>query len=135
MGQLENIPKKEFFRVPDGYFDKLPAKIQARIETSKPDHGFQPALRLALLWAIPPVLVAAALFFYFGPRPDTESMLASVETADLIQYLQGADMTTEEVLTIVDLSAEELESFENEVYDLDVSDADYDLLELELKTF
>jgi len=135
MGQLENIPKKEFFRVPDGYFDKLPSKIQARIETSKPDHAFQPALRLALLCAIPLVLVAASLFFYFGHRPDTESMLASVETADLIQYLQGSDMTTEEVLAIVDLSAEEVESFENEVYDLDVSDADYDLLELELKTF
>ena len=36
MKKLEDIPKKEIFDVPDGYFEKLPGKIQARISGSVP---------------------------------------------------------------------------------------------------
>lgn len=134
MGKLEDIPKKQFFKVPDGYFDKLPTQIQSRISNPGTVSGMQPVFRYALQYALPLVVVAAILFYNYSPRPDAESMLVSVETTDLIQYLQESDMTTEDLLDQIDFSGDELEAIENEVYDMDIMDIEDESLNPELIT-
>ena len=121
MGRLENIPKKQIFNVPADYFDKtLPAAIQSRIATRSSDASRQPAFRAALRYALPLVVGAAIVFYYLQPRTDAESILASVETDDLVMYLQESGMTTDDLLETVDLSNEDLEAIENEIYVLEM---------------
>ncbi|MEX2235331.1 MAG: hypothetical protein WD824_24420 [Cyclobacteriaceae bacterium] len=134
MGKLEDIPKKQFFNVPDGYFDRLPAQIQSRIATGKGDTRGNLVFRYALQYALPVLLVAAVLFYYSSIGPDPESILASVETADLINYLQEAGLTTEDVLENIEFNAQELEAIENEVYELNFQNMDDETLDLELNT-
>jgi hypothetical protein len=134
MGKLEDIPKKQFFKVPDGYFEKLPAQIQSRIATVKEDTRNNPVFRYGLQYALPILLVAAVLFYYSSAAPDPESILASVETADLINYLQEAGVTTEDVLDNIDFSAQELDAIENAVYELNFQNMDDQTLDLELNT-
>lgn len=130
MGRLENIPKEQIFNVPADYFDKtLPAAIQSRIATHSSEPARKPAFQVALRYALPLVLVVAVLFYYLQPRTDAESILASVETDDLIMYLQESGMTTEDLLEHVALSDEDLEAIENEIYMLEMpgNDADVEL--------
>lgn len=130
MGRLENIPKKQIFYVPADYFDKtLPAAIQSRVATQSAEAARKPAFRVAFRYALPLVLVAAVLFYYLQPRTDAESILASVETDDLIIYLQESGMTTEDLLETVNLSNEDLEAIENEIYMLEMpgDEADVEL--------
>lgn len=120
MVRLDDIPKKEFFKAPDGYFDGLPSRIQSRI-VEKPRTGPVVA-KFAFRYALPVVLVAAGWLFYRTGHPDAEAILASVETEELIGYLQDTGMTTEEMLEDIELTPEEVDALENEVYDLTFED-------------
>jgi hypothetical protein len=122
MAKLEDIPKKDFFTVPDDYFDKLPAKIQSRIAKTKVRNERTFVFRYALRYALPVLVLAGVIFYYSSSKPDVETILASVDTEELIDYLQESGMTTEEMLENVEFSAEELEAIENEVYDVSLSD-------------
>ena len=124
MSRLEDIPKKDFFRIPDGYFDKLPAKIQMRIETPRPQHTGQRAWRYALACALPLVVGVIIMFFSTRAQTDAEAILASVETSELILYLQESEITTEEMMESFEFSMDELEALENEAYDLSVPASD-----------
>lgn len=134
MTKLENIPKKTVFTVPDGYFEKLPARIQSRIPTEAVNTGFSTFFRYHLRYALLLVLVAAAVFYYYTPsRPDPEAILAKVETSDLILYIEETSVpASEELLEGMDVSTADLEAIENEVYDLGLEGAGKELLELEL---
>ena len=134
MKKLEDIPKKDIFTVPEGYFDKLPGVIQARVAT--------PARRLewlpALSWkvALPAMaVVAAGIFWLTGPAEpgDAESILASVETHDLVAYLsESEDVSLDDVLESVEFDDHDLEEIETEVYVLDLDDGDMENLMNEL---
>lgn len=128
MGKLEYIPKKQVFNVPENYFDKLPAQIQSRISTGKTDQEIKPVYRYALRYALPLLLVfVIGIFFYKNsPGPDAESILTSVQTSDLVNYLNESELSTEDLLENVDFSRAELEAIENEVYDLDLKDFNLD---------
>lgn len=117
MAGLDNIPKKEFFTTPEGYFDQLPAKIQSRISGAEKSKGGDLVLRYSVRFALPLMVVMAVVIFYNSGDSDVETILASIETEELIQYLQESDMTTEDVLDNVEFSSEDLEAIENEVYD------------------
>ena len=122
MAGLEDIPKKQFFTTPEDYFDKLPGKIQSRISTAKKGAERKLVLMYALRYALPLVVIAGLIFFYNSSPSDAETILASVDTEELINYLQESGMTTEEVLDNVKFSPEELEAIENEVYDFSFDD-------------
>lgn len=123
MSRLEDIPKKPFFRVPEGFFDKLPSDIQARLETA-PRQVRQPLVRYALVYVLPLLIAAAVIFYNIRQAKPVESILASVETTDLIQYLEDSEITTDEMLLEVDLNADELETIESAVYGLYVDETD-----------
>ena len=110
----------------------LPMNKQARIEASKPHRRIQqPVLRYALTYALPLLVAAIVVFFSTRSQPNAEAMLASVETAALVQYLAESELTTD-MLESVDLGAEELEALENEVYDLSLEAIDMETLNSEL---
>lgn len=98
--KLEDIPKKNIFEVPEGYFDKLPGVIQSRVAAPKSNlesHYFT----LVVRYALPVVfLSAAAVFVYrnYVAREDADNLLAAVSTEALTEYLDESEITTDEFL-------------------------------------
>jgi len=136
--KLEDIPKKEIFKVPDGYFDSLPSKIQARIDAQATGRQVSFFFQYKLQYALPLlVFLALGIFWYaqYNQPKDAETLLASVETEDLIAYLNESEISTEDVLTHIEFNSEDLEEIENEVYELQLDDelleGDIDELDLE----
>lgn len=138
--KLEEIPKNEVFRVPEGYFDSLPARISARIEARKASPapepqgiGWIPALRLAL----PVLLVAAAVYALYLTGPATqnpEKILASVSTEALYDFLDESDLSTEELVNTLDVESFDLEGLEEDAYpDIELDENDLDQIELEFE--
>lgn len=125
MKKLEDIPKKEIFEVPGGYFEKLPGIIQSRV--TSPEKSWVPSFRPALRLAVPVLLMAIAVGFWIQ-RSDSnvsvENILASIQTEDLITYLNEGDLSTEELLDHVELDAEDVSRIEESVYGFQLNDSD-----------
>ncbi len=130
MKKLEDIPKKEIYRVPESYFDSLPGKIQARIghRQEQPSAFY----RYRLQWVLPAIAMLVVAVIWFSPTApaDVEAMLASVESDQLIAFLGDADVTTDDLVEDIAFSAEEIESIEAESYGLGLEDADLEDVEL-----
>lgn len=127
MKKLEDIPKKNIFEVPDGYFDRLPGVIQSRIAENKPLRERISYFALSLRYVLPVILVIAASIFvyqnYYNTQPtDTESLLASVSSQDLVEYLDDDDVSIEEILEDVDVN--EINPDELNTMELDFSEKD-----------
>ena len=108
--RLEDIKKRRVFtKPPDGYFDKLPGIIQAKT-ANKPGKSTRIVWITALKW-VPAAALLAVIAFYSGlfqPQmvtPGFEEVLAEVSNEDIIWYLQEIDITNDEILEEVDLSA------------------------------
>ncbi|MDL5047107.1 hypothetical protein QQ054_13870 [Oscillatoria amoena NRMC-F 0135] len=134
MKKLDDIPKNGFFEPPDGYFDRLPGIIQARVAEVNPRQAERPYIRYALRYALPVVLFAAISIFLIRPKttPGAEDMLASVSTTDLVSYLEETDVTVEQLLNAIEVNDDLVDAIEEEVYSLlpldDLeSDVDFDL--------
>lgn len=128
MKKLEDIPKKEVFNVPEGYFEKLPGMIQARVETRK-ESEVRPVFSYALRYALPAVVLFVLGIFWFNRQPHVataESILASIQTEDLVAYLNDADLTTEELLEDVTLNVEDANQIEGVVYGMELSEEDFE---------
>ena len=130
MKKLEDIPKKTIFEVPDGYFDKLPGVIQSRIAEKSPIRERASYFSLSLRYALPTiVLIAASIFVYqtyYNQPADVESILASVDSQDLVDYLDEDEVSIEDILE--DVNAGEINPDELNTMELDFSEVD--LLEL-----
>ena len=101
MKRLEDIPKKQSFKVPDGYFEDLPMRIQARIQAAekKPLRIFE----YSLVWkfALPIFLIgilSVAFWYNISEPEDSFSQLDTVPTEQLLAYLESDDITTEEII-------------------------------------
>ncbi len=119
MKKLEDIPKKQVFDVPEGYFEKLPGIIQARVASQQRQEKVRPVFAYTLRYALPAVLAFALVIFWFNRQADVmsaESILASVQTEDLVAYLSEADLTTDELLEDVVLNPDDVDQIEGEVY-------------------
>ena len=124
--KLEDIPKKDIFNVPEGYFDKLPNTIQARIASQKSALNWSSPWMVTLKYAVPVVVLIVAGILWFGkPAQDAESILASIQTEDLVAYLDDSELTTDDVLESVDFNADDVDQIENEVYELNINTVDY----------
>jgi len=101
--KLEDIPKKNIFEVPEGYFEKLPGVIQSRVADERPQVEipfYVPVLRYAVAAVM---LVSVSVFFYqtYFSDSNAELMLASVSTEALTEYLDESETSTEELLETV----------------------------------
>ena len=130
--KLEDLPKKEIFDVPEGYFEKLPGTIQTRIAERQQQTTTRPVLRYAFQYALPLVVIITIGLIWFeksSSNPSaTESLLADIQTEDLITYLDDTDMTTDELLEHASLDAADVEEIEQAVYGLDLDDETLDVL-------
>jgi hypothetical protein len=126
MKKLEDIPKKNVFEVPDRYFEKLPSIIQSRV--SSHSRRYNPTFRFALRFALPVILIAVVAAALWISRPDSEieaqSILATIETEDLVTYLKESDFTTEELLDAVELGIEDANQIEDAVYEFQLDDSE-----------
>ena len=127
MKKLEDIPKKDIFEVPEGYFDRLPGVIQSRIAEMNPVRQRSFYLALSLRYALPAIILIAASFFvyqnyYTSQSTDAESMLASVGSQDLVDYLDDGDVSIEEILE--DVNPSEINTDELKTMELDFSEVD-----------
>lgn len=114
MKKLEDIPKTNIYQVPEGYFDRLPGVIQARVATPEPVRWFMPILKLAGPVAI--ILVAATVWFNVQTEKSIEDQLSSIQTEQLELYLENGDLPTELITESVEWSETDLMELEQEVY-------------------
>lgn len=113
--KLEDIKKDNIHQVPEGYFEELPQKIQARIAQPKPSTSM--FLLHSLKYAIPALLLAAVSIYYLtNQKPadiSPEDMLAEVSTSELINFLEDSEITTEEIIENIDITSTDIR-FEQE---------------------
>lgn len=116
MKKLTDIPKKNIFEVPTGYFDRLPMQIQARVDKGSSAHG-QPEWNLAFRYALALVIVGLALAYFLVPksRRETEDLLATVSSEHLIAYLHDTDISEFELLEIADFDNADADSLNSKV--------------------
>ena len=129
MKKLEDIPKKQVFEVPDGYFDKLSSTIQSRVAEKETRRASILSFPAVVRYALPAViLVAVGVLWFTSPatQNDAESMLASINTEDLVAYLNDSEISTEELVNAAEFDAEDLDAIESEVYQLHFDDFELD---------
>lgn len=131
MKKLEDIPKKDFFSAPDGYFDSLPQRVAVRLE--KKPKPYATAVRYSLQYALPLVVLAVGLFWFLqSANQNAEKLLADVETTELVSYLAEADVSYEDFMDEVKPDREEATALEQEVFGLQWNDNEVDALLNEL---
>ena len=118
MKKLEEIPKKNVFAVPDGYFDQLALKIQASTETISPVKKTVPSWGLMLRYAVPIFLLAIGSIVVLRPKAmqDTEELLASIPTEHLIAYLSESEIGEAELLEAINFDDKDLDSLNVHVH-------------------
>lgn len=111
MKRLDEIPKKSLFEAPEGYFEKLPGRIQARISMPEPEVAWG---KLTLRYAVPLVMLAAAAIFVVTNRPtlSPEEVIASMDSEQLVAYLEDVELNTDDLLDAITLEPAEVESIE-----------------------
>jgi len=118
MKKLDEIPKKNIFEVPDGYFDQLALKIQGRTEVLSPAKSVS-QWSYVLRYALPVILVAVALVFLFRPKTveDTEQLLASIPSEHLVAYLNESDVNEQDLLEAINFDEADVDSLNVQVQD------------------
>src|SRR6185295_11355453 len=98
MKNLEDIPKKNVFEAPEGYFDRLPGIIQARV-TQEP-YSMRYRVMYSLKYALSALTIVLIAFFYWSKPPgqSAEDLLASVDSVSLVSYLEDSDISSDDLL-------------------------------------
>ena len=134
--KLEDIEKKDQpFTVPEGYFEDLPMKIQAKVEARKKKWSwiYQPRVQLAFSMAMI-VLIIGSIFYVNSPK-SVDDMLANVSQEDLLAYVDMMQLEDGDILAAFEGSiesidfSESLENIELEDASLDAILNEYDLSE------
>jgi hypothetical protein len=119
MKKLEDISKKGIFKVPDGYFEKLPGLIQSRVNEESASRERNIFAHYKIAFAISSILIAFVGVFWYvtntSQPTDAEGLLSSVPTEVLIGYLNESEISTEDILSDIDFSESDLDELENEV--------------------
>ncbi|MFN8808304.1 MAG: hypothetical protein ACK5WO_02040, partial [Cyclobacteriaceae bacterium] len=96
MKKLEDIPKKNVFDVPDGYFEKLPGVIQSRVAKPERQANWNPWLITRV--AVPVLLlVGAGIFWFSQPQritgyADIEYELGQIDQEQLSLFLDDNEL-------------------------------------------
>lgn len=116
MKRLDEIPKKSLFEAPEGYFEKLPGRIQARIAKPEPEVAWG---KLVLRYALPVVIIAAAAIFIVNREPvrSPEEVIASLESEQLVAYLEETDLNIDDLLESIPLDGAEVDMLEVDALD------------------
>jgi hypothetical protein len=100
---LEDLERKDIFTPPEGYFDKLPNRIQARIglqeqKDDRPVYKLVPK-KLYYIAASVAVFLIATILMLRTPQETTsvQNILVEMSTEDMIEYLEMSDVSVTEI--------------------------------------
>ncbi len=115
--KLDDILKKPDFKVPDGYFDDLPMKIQQRIELERPAkrEAMLPTWSLAMATAM--IVVIGFVSLLNMEKNNVEELLADVSEVDLVAYIEGFDLDTYDIAATFPETTNALEFEDMEMMD------------------
>jgi hypothetical protein len=133
--ELSNIPKKDIFKAPDGYFDSLQARLDQRIK-GKAEAKVIGLSVSKLKYIALAAAAAVAILIVFLPAKQTDSsspsaadLISQISDEDCLAFLQSSDLEIDDLLN---LSEPELwgDAIEGAIPDAasDLDDADADLL-------
>ena len=97
--KLSDLPKRDPFEAPEGYFETLQSRIDARIDAGKPAKviqvnwryiGYAVAASVTLLIAVP-----VGGQFKSSQEPTVEQLLAEVSFEDCLAYLEETELELE----------------------------------------
>ncbi|MCF0043162.1 ash family protein [Dyadobacter fanqingshengii] len=94
--RLDDLKKEVPFTVPEGYFDKLPQMIQARIPSEpvrKPVIGWSWQRSLALVSAMALILVLVWVTVPERQGSLGQEPLSGISNASIVSYLEDQDMS------------------------------------------
>ena len=115
MKKLEDISRENIFKVPDGYFEKLPGVIQARVAKPEPNAWFAPSYTYK--FALPVVALSIVLTIWFTSRQGVslEDQLNEIHTEQLMAYLEESDLSADLLTEEISWSDEDLNELEEKV--------------------
>ena len=125
MKKLEEISKNHPFTTPEGYFEKLPGIVQARVSKESAVAESNPYFRYTLQYALPIVLIVVAAVFYFKPSSTegSENLLASVSAEELATYLETTEFNTDYWVDESNVDEESIDAIESSIFtDIELSD-------------
>jgi hypothetical protein len=136
MKKLEDLPKRADYKVPDGYFDQLPLRIQGRLSAPRRQEW-----KLGVGWvarySIPLViLLTAGIYWYQQANSSLSDKLERINAEQLSFFVEDTDLTSEELVDNVTWTTADLDALELEVYsvlDAPVEELDLIIDELELE--
>ena len=132
--KLDDIDKKEVFKVPKGYFEDLPLKIQQRISNeSQPQKNGIPSWSLAMAASL--LLLVTFVFILPENDPNVEDLLAEIPQEEIAAYLDQLDLDEYDIASAIGDEADEIEFEDTNVLDgIDLEDQALDdvLLEYDL---
>jgi len=124
MKKLDEIPKKNIFEVPEGYFDRLPMKIQARVETGRETFSI-PLWHIAVRYALPIIVVGFSLFYFFKPESNNvEDLLTSISNEHLMAFLDESDISENDLLEMANFNDSDADSLSQHLNDNLLGDFD-----------
>ncbi|NOT76477.1 MAG: hypothetical protein HOP08_16235 [Cyclobacteriaceae bacterium] len=114
MRKLEDIPKKDLFEAPEGYFDRLPGIIQTRVAESEKQSAWLPYFTTSLKYALPVLVIGiGAIFYWQQPEAQSaETLLTSIDTTQLVAYLDESDVSLDDLLESVPLDQIEADAID-----------------------
>jgi hypothetical protein len=133
--RLDDIDKKEQFKVPEGYFEDLPLRIQKRIQQESPIKRRRiNAWSLAMAASL--VIIITYVFFIPNNTPTPEELLAEVSHEELLAYLDEVEIDEYELVSAFGDNEEIFEFEDTNVLDgIDIDDQAIDdvLLQYDLE--
>ncbi len=126
---LNDLKKEQPFKAPEGYFEELPGLIQSRaVDSGSKTRIWEiPAIRWA---AIPAMIIAIVVFILLpnGEQVGPDELLAEVSTEELVAYLEYSEVSTTELLDMVDQPEMLFEDSEADLFGDNLSEEDMELL-------
>ena len=124
MRKLDEIPKKNVFEVPDGYFDRLPMKILARLETPAQTPSIS-IWNLIFRYALPSVIAVFALVYFLRPKSyEPEDLLAGIASEHLIAYLHDSDINESDLLEAANFDEADADSLNVQLNNILLGDSE-----------
>lgn len=104
--KLDDIDKRQSFKVPDGYFEDLPLKIQQRIsEKPKATSMALPSWSLAAVGAVI-VFFIAYVFLMPENNPSASELLAEVSNEELVAYLDNIELDEYDIASAIEVGTD-----------------------------
>ncbi|MEL7147187.1 MAG: hypothetical protein AAFO69_12510 [Bacteroidota bacterium] len=115
MKKQKDIRKnKELYKMPENYFDEFQARMSELATDDEkvfvPVTGRSTSFsRLAYVIPVAIVLLVAG-YLILTPTAQSEDLFAEISTSDLIEFLEQEGISEDELISLADISAEDLEA-------------------------